>query len=202
MTRISNSKSRSNMIKFLSSYGGKILPRPTDGKLRYVGGCTRILAVDRSITFAELMVKIGELCGSSMILKCKLPSEDLDMLISITGDEDLANIIEEYDRFSSSRHQEMKIRAILFPLKSLKKISPPVSAVSSVDYSASKSYATAGFCFPYRHAAATAAYRCPGRDYSSAFGVPVGVQYNGGKVTSYPREQGRPSYLHLFPNWQ
>lgn len=39
-------------IKFLCSYGGKILPRHPDGKLRYVGGETRVLAVDRSISFS------------------------------------------------------------------------------------------------------------------------------------------------------
>lgn len=39
-------------IKFLCSYGGKILPRYPDGKLRYVGGHTRVLAVDRSLPFS------------------------------------------------------------------------------------------------------------------------------------------------------
>lgn len=38
-------------IKFLCSYGGKILPRYTDGELRYVGGLTRVLSVDRSISY-------------------------------------------------------------------------------------------------------------------------------------------------------
>ncbi|KAJ0918189.1 hypothetical protein HanRHA438_Chr05g0214861 [Helianthus annuus] len=32
-------------VKFLCSYGGKILPRPSDGVLRYVGGDTRILVL-------------------------------------------------------------------------------------------------------------------------------------------------------------
>lgn len=41
-------------IKFLCSYGGKILPRYPDGKLRYVGGHTRLLAVDRSISFSGI----------------------------------------------------------------------------------------------------------------------------------------------------
>lgn len=43
---------RTATIKFLCSYGGKILPRYTDGKLRYHGGETRVLAVDRSIPFS------------------------------------------------------------------------------------------------------------------------------------------------------
>lgn len=43
---------RTDSLKFLCSYGGKILPRYTDGKLRYVGGLTRVLSVDPSISFA------------------------------------------------------------------------------------------------------------------------------------------------------
>jgi hypothetical protein len=39
-------------IKFLCSYGGKIIPRFPDGKLRYHGGETRVLGVERSISFA------------------------------------------------------------------------------------------------------------------------------------------------------
>ncbi|XP_022965123.1 uncharacterized protein LOC111500016 isoform X5 [Cucurbita maxima] len=43
---------RTATIKFLCSYGGRILPRYPDGKLRYLGGVTRVLAVDRSIPFS------------------------------------------------------------------------------------------------------------------------------------------------------
>jgi len=122
-------------IKFLYSYGGKILPRRTDGVLRYVGGHTRVLSVDRSITFAELMVRFLELCGSSMTLKCKLPIEDLDVLVNVTFDEELVTIIEEYNRFSSSNNKDLKIVAVLFPMTSLKTISPPPSPVSTLDFS-------------------------------------------------------------------
>uniref|UniRef100_F6GSH5 PB1 domain-containing protein n=1 Tax=Vitis vinifera TaxID=29760 RepID=F6GSH5_VITVI len=116
------------IIKFLYSYGGKILPRRIDGKLRYVGGHTRVLAVDRSISYAELMVKLGELCGSSVTLRCQLPKEDLDVLVTVTSDEELANVIDEYHRASSSCS---KIRAVLSPPKSLKTISPVSSTTSS-----------------------------------------------------------------------
>ncbi|KAF7126634.1 hypothetical protein RHSIM_Rhsim11G0055500 [Rhododendron simsii] len=156
-------------IKFLYSYRGKILPRPTDGKLRYVGGHTRVLSVDRSITFAELMVRFLELCGSSMSLKCKLPTEDLDVLVTITSDEELVNLIEEYNRFSLSANKDLKITAVLYPLESLKKISPPPSTVSSLDFSSVvvKSPSVAGFwCL----------------NSSPAFGFPAGVRKVGGKV--------------------
>lgn len=106
----SSDGSGSNRVKFLYSYGGRILPRPADGKLRYVGGQTRVFAADRSITFAELVTKMREILGSSVALKFQLPTEDLDALVSIKSDEDLKNLLEEYERL------EVKVRAFLFPL--------------------------------------------------------------------------------------
>ncbi|KAK2989749.1 hypothetical protein RJ640_030242 [Escallonia rubra] len=168
MTRASDSDT-GNAVKFLYGYGGKILPRKTNGELRYVGGYTRVLSVDRAVSFAELLVKFGELCGSSMSLRCKLPSEDLDVLVSITCDADLAAVMEEYDRASAAARKEVKIRAILFPVKLLKKVSPHASLVSSADSSPKKPprYPVAGSC------PQTAAYRFCGRDSSPVVGVPV-----------------------------
>ncbi|KAL9259488.1 PAL OF QUIRKY-like protein [Drosera capensis] len=105
-------------VKFLCSYGGKILPRHPDGKLRYHGGHTRLLSVHRSVSFSELLAKMGDLCGSEEVtLRCQLPTEDLDALVSIKSDEDLANLIEEYD-LAASPSQTLKIRAFLFVPKS------------------------------------------------------------------------------------
>ncbi|KAL4034451.1 hypothetical protein IC575_007591 [Cucumis melo] len=118
-------------IKFLCSYGGKILPRYPDGKLRYHGGETRLLSVNRSISFSELLLKFGELCGTSISVtfRCQLPREDLDALVSVTSDEDLANLIEEYDR-AASPSSSLKIKAFLSPPKYGKRISPPSSMTS------------------------------------------------------------------------
>ncbi|XP_057517213.1 protein PAL OF QUIRKY-like [Amaranthus tricolor] len=113
-------------IKFLYSYGGEIRIRPTDGLLRYVGGFTRVLSVFRSITFSELMAKLENLCGFSVYLRCQLPSEDLDVLVSIKSNDDLYYIIEEYDKASFIYGKEVKIRAILSP-----KSSPPTTSSSS-----------------------------------------------------------------------
>ncbi|KAL1550816.1 hypothetical protein AAHA92_18734 [Salvia divinorum] len=114
-------------IKFLCSYGGRILPRHSDGKLRYHGGETRVLSVDSSISFSELLVKMAEMCGSSVSLRCQLPADDLDALISVTSDEDLTNLIEEYDRAAAAAPSSFKIRAFLSVPKSTKKVSPPTS---------------------------------------------------------------------------
>ncbi|GKB53578.1 octicosapeptide/Phox/Bem1p family protein isoform 1 [Tanacetum coccineum] len=100
-------------IRFLCSYGGRILPRHPDGKLRYYGGETRVLAVSRSISFSELLLKVEEVCGIPVALRCQLPTEDLDALISITCDEDVVNLIEEYEPSTS-----IKIRAFLLLSKS------------------------------------------------------------------------------------
>jgi hypothetical protein len=188
MTRISNSTdvnaNNTQKIKFLYSYGGKILPRRTNGKLRYVGGLTRVLSVDRSIMFADLMVKFLELCGSSMTLKCKLPTEDLDVLVTITSDEDLGTVINEYNRFSLSTHKDLKITAVLFPLKSLKQISPPPSSVSSLDFSSAISP------FP------AAGYRCRNP-------LPAGARKDGGKVRYYQQADPRHLYSVMHQNhWQ
>ncbi|KAL0643116.1 hypothetical protein Bca4012_041406 [Brassica carinata] len=110
-----NEKKSGSSLKFLCSYGGKILPRSTDGKLRYVGGHTRVLSVDRAISFEELTKKLFEFCGYSVDLRCQLPNGDLETLISVKSDEELANIVELYNRVSGS-----KIKAVLSPPRSQK----------------------------------------------------------------------------------
>ncbi|CAN8264560.1 unnamed protein product [Cochlearia groenlandica] len=140
-------------LKFLCSYGGGIFPRSTDGKLRYVGGHTRVLSVYRLISYegsspdllifnfnvvlksnlifrfrlsTELMKKLCELCGySTVVLRCQLPNGDLETLISVKSEEDLLNIVQEYDRVSES-----KIRAVLSPPRSIREESPSSSSCS------------------------------------------------------------------------
>ncbi|BFG20247.1 hypothetical protein CerSpe_065210 [Prunus speciosa] len=47
----------------------------TDDNLCYVGGLTRVLTADASISFAELMVKLVEFCGYFVDLRCQLSDE-------------------------------------------------------------------------------------------------------------------------------
>ncbi|CAM9002094.1 hypothetical protein QQ045_001831 [Rhodiola kirilowii] len=179
-------------VKFLCSYGGKILPRYPDGKLRYHGGHTRVLSVDRSVSFSELMVKLGELCGASVSLRCQLPSEDLDALVSITSDEDLANLIEEYDKAAaaSATSSSLKIRAFLSPPKSVKKVSPPpsVSSPSSTTSSPFSSVTYSGSIFSSRSS------RCPApvvnRCYRSRSPAPQIASYH---PVCYENSSGRNS---------
>lgn len=88
-------------LKFLCSFNGSILPRPQDGKLRYVGGETRIVSVPRDIGFEELMGKMKELFEGASVLKYQQPDEDLDALVSVVNDDDVTNMMEEYEKLGS-----------------------------------------------------------------------------------------------------
>ncbi|KAK3022866.1 hypothetical protein RJ639_045956 [Escallonia herrerae] len=86
----------SGKMKFLCSFGGRILPRPSDGKLRYVGGETRIISIRKTLAYSELEKKTYSICSQPHTIKYQLPGEDLDALISVSSDEDLDHMIEEY----------------------------------------------------------------------------------------------------------
>ncbi|XP_047045686.1 uncharacterized protein LOC124650177 [Lolium rigidum] len=92
-------------FKILCSFGGRIMPRPTDGALKYIGGETRVLAVPRSIRFRDLKKKVEEMFKTDVaaIKYQLLASDDLDILVSVTCDEDLLHMLDEYDRFESKR---------------------------------------------------------------------------------------------------
>ncbi|XP_057802802.1 protein PAL OF QUIRKY-like [Salvia miltiorrhiza] len=103
-------------VKFMCSYGGKIHPRPHDNQLSYVGGETKILAVDRSIKFGALLSKLIALCDCDAIsFKYQLPGEDLDALISVTNDDDLEHMMHEYDRLYRISPKPARLRVFLFP---------------------------------------------------------------------------------------
>lgn len=101
-------------VRLMCSFGGKILPRPHDNQLRYIGGDTRIVAVHRHATFPYLLSKLSKLCGTTNIgIKYQLPNEDLDALITVTTDEDVENMMEEYDRLALA-HKSARLRLFLF----------------------------------------------------------------------------------------
>ncbi|KAK9704958.1 hypothetical protein RND81_07G023100 [Saponaria officinalis] len=102
-------------VKFFCSHGGKILPRPSDGTLKYVGGETRAIAVPRSISFSGLMKKISDLFDGEFVLKYQIAKEDLDSLVSVKSDEDVRHMLDEYDRLE--REGNSKLRTFLFPVK-------------------------------------------------------------------------------------
>ncbi|KAG2302102.1 hypothetical protein Bca52824_030753 [Brassica carinata] len=106
-------------LRLMCSYNGHILPRPHDKSLCYMGGDTRIVVVDRNSSLSSLVTRLSNtlLNGQrSFTLKYQLPTEDLDSLISVTTDEDLDNMIEEYDRTMGS-NKPSRLRLFLFAAK-------------------------------------------------------------------------------------
>ncbi|XP_014497906.1 uncharacterized protein LOC106759305 isoform X2 [Vigna radiata var. radiata] len=123
----------SGKMKFLCSFGGKILPRPSDGKLKYVGGETHIISIQKDMAWQELMKKTLGICNQPHTIKYQLPGEDLDALISVSSDEDLQNMKEEYHGLE--RHERsQKLRIFLVPLgESEDKSSTEVNVVQQSD---------------------------------------------------------------------
>lgn len=104
-------------LRLMCSYGGHIIPRPHDKSLCYVGGETRIVVVDRHSSLSDLCMRLSRtlLNGRPFTLKYQLPHEDLDSLISVATDEDLENMIEEYDRITTaSPLKPLRIRLFIF----------------------------------------------------------------------------------------
>ncbi|XP_061351631.1 uncharacterized protein LOC133296623 isoform X2 [Gastrolobium bilobum] len=112
------SDSSSVKMKVLCSFGGKILPRPSDGKLRYVGGETRIISIRKDIRWQELMQKTSSIYNEAHVIKYQLPGEDLDALVSVSSDEDLRNMMEECHDLQS-RRGSLKLRMFLFSINDL-----------------------------------------------------------------------------------
>ncbi|OIW10107.1 hypothetical protein TanjilG_21944 [Lupinus angustifolius] len=113
-------------LRLMCSYAGHIMPRPHDKSLSYVGGETRIVAIDRHTSLKDLCSRLSHslLHGRAFTLKYQLPNEELDNLITVTTDEDLDNMVEEHDRLASSKLcPSSRLRVFLF-------FSKPDTAVS------------------------------------------------------------------------
>jgi hypothetical protein len=74
-------------------------------------------------------------------VKYQLPNEDLDALISVTTDEDLENMFEEYDRVGHNHHNPRATRLRLFLFtKEEEDSSRPGSITSLLDGSANREH--------------------------------------------------------------
>uniref|UniRef100_A0A803M492 PB1 domain-containing protein n=1 Tax=Chenopodium quinoa TaxID=63459 RepID=A0A803M492_CHEQI len=113
-----DSKTSAQKLRLMLSFNGHILPRPHDKTLFYAGGETRIISIPRnsSLSLSSLFSHIAKsfFNGSlNFLLKYQLPNHDLDSLISISSDEDLFNMVDEYDRLLCSGSGS-RIRFFLF----------------------------------------------------------------------------------------
>ncbi|CAL4918483.1 unnamed protein product [Urochloa decumbens] len=97
-------------IRLNCSHGGVFLPCGPDGAPRYVGGETRVLAVPRAATFRDLAARLSsEVAGGAEVraIRHRLADDDEgplgDVLVSVTCDEELAHMRDEYDRLRATR---------------------------------------------------------------------------------------------------
>jgi hypothetical protein len=112
-------------VRLMCSFGGRILPRPGDRQLRYVGGETRIVSFPRAATsFAALVAALAKVApvlfapgAPRPSLKYQLPQDDLDSLVSITSDDDVDHLMDELDRIqdlSANVARPPRLRVFLF----------------------------------------------------------------------------------------
>lgn len=122
---------QSDKVKFMCSFGGKILPRPSDGKLRYVGGETRLVSIGKTFTWMDFANRTLKIFNQPHIIKYQLPGEDLDALISVSSDEDLQNMMEEYDGLEKS-DSSLRLRIFLISTNELER--EGIECMPSTDY--------------------------------------------------------------------
>ncbi|KAI9116313.1 hypothetical protein K1719_012480 [Acacia pycnantha] len=143
------SDSSSMTLKVLCSFGGRILPRPGDGKLRYVGGETRIIRIRSDISWQELIQKSLSIYNQTHVIKYQLPGEDLDALVSVSSDEDLQNMMEECNH-PQDKEGSQKLRIFLFSTSDLDDAQFGLSSVSD-DSEVQYVVAVNGMDFSSRH---------------------------------------------------
>lgn len=113
------------LVRLMCSFGGRILPRPGDRLLRYVGGETRIVSFPRAAaSFATLDAALAKVAPTLFApglprpsLKYQLPQDDLDSLISISSDDDVDHLMEELDRIqdeTATVARPLRLRVFLF----------------------------------------------------------------------------------------
>ncbi|CAD6206248.1 unnamed protein product [Miscanthus lutarioriparius] len=98
-------------MKLLCSHGGRFLPCGPDGEPRYVGGETRVLVVPRAVSFRDLAARLAEMAGGgsakevrAISIRHRLADEGLeDVIVTVTCDEEVAHMRDEYDRLRATR---------------------------------------------------------------------------------------------------
>lgn len=105
---------------------------PHDKSLCYIGGDTRIVGVDQHSSLKDLCTRLSHtlLHGRPLTLKYQPPNEDLDSLITVTNDEDLDNMIQEYDRIAAEASSASPLKPSPSRLRVFLFFNKPESTVS------------------------------------------------------------------------
>lgn len=173
-------------MKLLFSFGGRVIPRPSDGKLRYVGGETRIVCLSRNISWNELMCKASKIYDQVSVVKYQLPGEDLDALVSVSCDEDLQNMMEECSSLMSGEGSK-RFRIFLFSLSDLDDVNNSLSRSDS-DSEAQFVVAVNGMDSGSRKSSGLQCFRIPSAERLSDFdhdGVKNKVEPGLGSLHSF-----------------
>ena len=90
--------------------------RPHHTSLYYIGDDTRII-VDHRSSLSDLILHLSETLHNTT--KYQILNKDSDSSISVTTDEDLENMINEYDRLSqdSGAGKSIRLQLFMFPVK-------------------------------------------------------------------------------------
>ncbi|KAI4346927.1 hypothetical protein L6164_007790 [Bauhinia variegata] len=121
-TSLPSATGNSGKLRLMCRYGGNIIPRPGSKSLCYVGGDTRIVAIDPEIitTLSSFVAHLSSTLSINFtfVLKYQLPHLDLCSLISVTSDDDFLILIDEHNHLSCSPSSApSRIRVFLFPSK-------------------------------------------------------------------------------------
>ncbi|KAL6856086.1 hypothetical protein ACP4OV_018888 [Aristida adscensionis] len=130
-------------VRLMCSFGGRILPRPGDRQLRYVGGETRIVSLPRAAaSYAALLAALAKAAPALFApaaprpaLKYQLPHDDLDSLISVSSDDDVDHLMDELDRLSdlaATLAKPPRLRVFLFAPAPAPESSSSAAAFGSV----------------------------------------------------------------------
>ncbi|CAD6223050.1 unnamed protein product [Miscanthus lutarioriparius] len=131
--------SGSTRMKFLCNFGGRFLPRPVDGKLRYVGGEKHLIQISQRLSWQELISKTTKLIRQAHIVKYHLPGECVNVLISVSSDDDVQHMIDECIVLEESKERPTMYPYLLMKMMSIMyilwRLSKPVHKWPSSDES-------------------------------------------------------------------
>ena len=109
------SKISKTRLRLMCSFGGKIVIQGR--KQHYFGGDTRLVVLEHDCSYSSLVAQIRGTCSTSipLVIKCQLPGESFNYLITIANDEDLVNVIKEQEEFNTSHESTSRLHFFVSP---------------------------------------------------------------------------------------
>lgn len=107
-------------VRLRVSFRGQFMRESNKQEWKYMGGQSILESVPAGFKYSDVMFKLCEKIDGAVTLKYQLPGEDLDpdALISVTDDDDLKEMFEEYFRglrMPGTPVKTFRLRVFLFP---------------------------------------------------------------------------------------